>query len=130
MKRLSLLVFPILLAGCAEDPPAANSPEFIETIEQAEIPAEFQAGQVAFQENCSACHGTRGLGSAQGPPLINIIYEPSHHGDMAFFMAANRGVRAHHWNFGDMPALPQVSNEDLQQIVAYVRYLQRQVGIQ
>lgn len=129
IRSLGLLALAGLLAGCAEEAPAAGSPEFAETIQQVQIPAQFAAGEAAYQENCSACHGTRALGSDQGPPLINIIYEPSHHADISFFMAVDRGVRAHHWNFGDMPALPHVSNQEVEQIVAYIRYLQEQVGI-
>lgn len=126
---LSLLAACLLLAGCAEEAPEAGTNEFAEVIMQAEVPVEFAAGEQAFQTNCMVCHGERGLGTEQGPPLINIIYEPSHHADMSFFMAVNRGVQSHHWNFGNMPPLPNVSNEEIQQIVAYIRYLQRQVGI-
>lgn len=123
------LIALVMLAGCANDPPEAGTNEFAATIQQVQVPAEFTAGETAFNQNCAACHGERGLGTDQGPPLINMIYEPNHHGDMAFFMAASRGVQAHHWNFGNMPPLPQVSTEEMQAIVPYIRFLQRQVGI-
>jgi hypothetical protein len=60
---------------------------------------------------------------------VHKIYEPSHHGDAAFQFAAAKGVRAHHWNFGDMPKLTGVTTEDVEQIIKYVRYLQRRAGI-
>ncbi len=59
-----------------------------------------------------------------------MIYEPSHHGDMAFVMAAQRGVQAHHWRFGDMPPQEGLTEGDLKAIVAYVREMQRANGIQ
>jgi len=94
------------------------------------MPAELQQGEAKFKANCARCHGERAVGTNQGPPLVNKIYEPSHHGDAAFQMAAARGVRAHHWSFGDMPQINGVTPEDVAQITAYVRWLQRQAGIQ
>lgn len=94
------------------------------------IPKAFQQGEGKFKANCARCHGDRAVGTNQGPPLVHKIYEPSHHGDAAFQMAASRGVRAHHWNFGDMPQIAGVTPEDVTEITAYIRWLQRQAGIQ
>ncbi|MDW4497142.1 cytochrome c [Sulfitobacter sp. D35] len=88
-----------------------------------------QAGNVLYDANCAACHGPNASGSDQGPPLVHPIYEPSHHGDIAFQLAARQGVRAHHWKFGNMPAVGNVSDDDVAQITDYVRALQRANGI-
>lgn len=93
------------------------------------VPAEFLRGREIFQANCALCHGDAALGTAQGPPLVHLIYEPNHHADAAFVLAALRGVRAHHWGFGDMPPQPQVSREEVTEVVQYVRWLQRQAGV-
>lgn len=93
------------------------------------VPAEFSKGEAKFKANCARCHGERGVGTNQGPPLVHKIYEPNHHGDAAFQRAAASGVRAHHWQFGDMPRIEGVTPDDVTQIVAYVRWLQRQAGI-
>ncbi|MFM8551784.1 MAG: c-type cytochrome [Nitrospiraceae bacterium] len=93
------------------------------------VPAEFGKGETKFKANCARCHGDRGVGTTQGPPLVHKIYEPNHHGDMAFQRAAANGVRAHQWQFGDMPKIEGVSADDVEQIVKYVRWLQRQAGI-
>ncbi len=88
------------------------------------------AGMKAFDANCAACHGANAAGrEGAGPPLVHVIYEPSHHGDGSFYLAARNGVRAHHWSFGDMPAQPQVTENEVERIVAYVRALQRASGI-
>lgn len=92
-------------------------------------PAEFQSGEGKFNTLCARCHGPEGTGTKQGPPLVHKIYEPNHHGDAAFQRAAANGVRAHHWQFGDMPKIEGVKPEDVDQIVKYVRWLQRQAGI-
>ncbi|WP_447980309.1 c-type cytochrome [Candidatus Nitrospira bockiana] len=93
------------------------------------VPAEFQAGEGKFNAHCARCHGPGGTGTDHGPPLVHKIYEPSHHGDAAFHRAAAAGVRAHHWRFGDMPKIEGVTPEDVEQIIKYVRWLQRQAGI-
>jgi len=99
------------------------------TLSIPKLTEEQATGKVLFDGNCALCHGANAAGSDQGPPLVHRIYEPSHHGDMAFVLAVRQGVRAHHWRFGNMPALEGVSNEDVAQITAYVRALQRANGI-
>jgi len=64
------------------------------------------------------------------PPLVHKIYEPSHHADGSFFLAVRQGVRAHHWPFGNMPPIEDLTERDVGRIVAYVRTLQRANGIQ
>lgn len=65
-----------------------------------------------------------------GPPFINPIYKPGHHGDYAFEMAAQNGVQAHHWPFGNMPPQTGLTRADVLNIVAYVRAVQRENGIE
>lgn len=93
------------------------------------VPAEFQKGEAKFNANCARCHGERASGTTQGPPLVHKIYEPNHHGDLAFQRAVANGVRAHHWGFGDMPRIEGVTSEDVAEITKYIRWLQRQAGI-
>lgn len=87
-------------------------------------------GQALFQGNCAMCHGDLADGrQGLGPPLVHKIYEPGHHSDGSFYLAAAQGVRAHHWRFGNMPPVDTVSQDDVGKIVAYVRSLQRANGI-
>ena len=62
-----------------------------------------QEGAAMFATYCAACHGPGAAGSNKGPPLVHNLYEPNHHGDDSFLRAVRRGVRSHHWSFGDMP---------------------------
>ena len=94
-----------------------------------ELSAVATIGQKAFDANCAGCHGARGSGTDQGPPLIHDIYNPGHHADSAFYSAAKRGVGQHHWRFGNMPAQPRVSDSQMTAIIRYVRELQRANGI-
>ena len=99
------------------------------TITVPALSATARDGQKLFEANCMACHGKNAAGSEQGPPLINNIYRPNHHADQSFVLAAVRGVRAHHWQFGNMPPQPQVNETQMLKIVRYVRELQRANGI-
>lgn len=100
---------------------------------QVRLPELSQAaleGEALFRANCAACHGDIADGRlGEGPPLVHKIYEPSHHGDGSFFLAAAQGVRAHHWPFGNMPPVDTVSQDEVGKIVVYVRSLQRANGI-
>lgn len=87
-------------------------------------------GKLAFDTSCAVCHGKNAVGQdGVGPPLVHIIYEPNHHGDAAFLLAAKNGVRAHHWPFGNMPPVTNVPDDTIALIVDYVRELQRANGI-
>lgn len=96
----------------------------------AELSANAQLGKSIFETKCAECHGTNAAGqNGVAPPLVHKIYEPSHHGDEAFWIATQRGVRAHHWRFGNMPPVEGLTRGDVLMIVAYVRELQRENGI-
>lgn len=93
------------------------------------LSAQASAGKEVFDANCAQCHGANGAGSNTGPPLVHDIYNPGHHGDRAFYLAARQGVRRHHWGFGDMPPQPEVGQSEMSTIVRYVRELQAANGI-
>ena len=130
------LLFSIAGAACGAGPESQSSPPPTDEIQvvlrgiAATSPPELAQGKTLFEQNCSVCHGPAGDGTAQGPPLVHIVYEPNHHADAAFILAARNGVRAHHWRFGDMAPVPGVTDEMVLEIVGYIRWLQRQVGIE
>jgi mono/diheme cytochrome c family protein len=103
--------------------------EVLARIQLPPTPTEHRDGESLFDANCASCHGESARGTDQGPPLLHIIYEPSHHGDASFALATQRGVVAHHWQFGNMPPQPQVDSAALRRIIGYVRWAQREVGI-
>jgi cytochrome c len=118
-----LLGLGLLVACDSSEPPKP-------TTVTSTVPAEFQTGETTFNANCASCHGKQAVGTDHGPPLVHKVYEPNHHGDQAFQRAAAMGVQAHHWQFGNMPKVPAVTPQDVDQVTKYVRWLQRQAGIQ
>lgn len=93
-------------------------------------PELVAAGEPLYQASCASCHGTDLRGTDKGPSHLSVVYEPNHHGDVAFILAAQNGVRGHHWPFGDMAPIPGLSDEDLAAVVAYVRENQRISGFE
>ncbi|QOL82806.1 c-type cytochrome [Pseudooceanicola spongiae] len=111
------------------DSPVQGEPLVAITL-PADLSPEAKMGQRAFDATCAECHGQNATGKMGfGPPLVHKIYEPNHHADIAFQMAVQNGVRAHHWQFGDMPAQSGLTRSDVGNIIAYVRQLQRVNGI-
>lgn len=102
------------------------APNEVITVEPSEAAI---AGEKLFIANCSMCHGDRAGGTNQGPPLVHQIYEPGHHSNASFVVAVARGVRAHHWDFGNMPAVPSLEIDEIHQVICYVRELQLANGI-
>ncbi|HXK53323.1 MAG TPA: cytochrome c [Hyphomicrobiales bacterium] len=94
-----------------------------------QLAGEALAGATLFTRYCASCHGAVAGGTDKGPPLIHRIYEPNHHADFSFVMAARQGVRAHHWKFGNMPPVEGIHDEDVIKIIAFVRAVQKENGI-
>ncbi len=112
-----------LLAACGTTPESAPEPTAV---------VDLGRGQQLFENNCAACHGQLAEGTENGPPFLHQVYEPNHHGDEAFQRAAANGVQPHHWDFGAMPPIGAqngLTRDDVAEIVAYVRSLQREAGI-
>jgi cytochrome c len=126
IKKLSL-VFLFLLSAC-DGGPDTRDPNPLHLPPQGFVGDSIKGREIYFKK-CQVCHGNKGLGTNQGPPLVNKIYNPRHHADLAFNLAVKNGVRSHHWKFGDMKPLANVSPEEVSHIVAYVRERQRKAGV-
>jgi mono/diheme cytochrome c family protein len=123
-RRVRTALASLALAACGDrktEPPRAFEP--------GPVPADLALGEESFNQNCAGCHGSRALGSELGPPLVHIIYEPNHHSDESFRRAVALGVVPHHWSFGPMPAQPELSSGQIEEIIRYVRWLQARAGI-
>ncbi len=113
----------LLVIGCGsdedstDDASGAGSPEIAQ-------------GEELFQANCASCHGSDLRGTGQGPSLLSVVYEPSHHGDEAFRSAIANGAVQHHWDFGDMPPVPGLSGSEVDSIIAFVRDVQEREGLE
>lgn len=83
------------------------------------------AGLRLFQEKCSGCHGTHGVGSSRGPALIDKSYFRASFSKQAFHYAVKHGVRQQKWSFGDMPAFPNLKFNQIERLERYLREVQK-----
>ncbi len=118
----------LLLGRETTSPPSAALAHQVNVIVPT-LTGQAAAGERVFERACVACHGSNAAGGPGGPPLVHRIYEPGHHADGAFVLAVRNGVRQHHWKFGSMPPVADVSPAETASIIAYVRTLQRANGI-
>src|SRR5690349_14418489 len=101
-NRRTIVLFLILLSisACSG---SKTEPVNSQAVSSSAVPAEYAKGEAGFNKYCAPCHGLKAAGTDHGPTFISQIYQPNHHGDAAFRLAPMNGVRAHHWQFGDMP---------------------------
>ncbi len=129
MRSTALAALLAGLTACGPGDAGAPSPEVAALVSALVTPAEHRDGEALYNANCSRCHGPRALGNELGPALVHPVYRTRHHGDAAFALAVTAGVRAHHFRFGDMPAIPGVTPAMAGEITAWVRWLQGEAGI-
>ncbi len=122
MVRRALVGVLVLFASCSEGGVATQSAEPSASVEK------LSAGADAYRHFCAECHGEDLRGTDQGPSFLSVVYEPNHHADAAFLLAAQRGVPQHHWNFGDMPPVEGIEPEQIEAITAHVRQVQSELG--
>jgi len=123
---IGFLAYSQQLAGDGVDQGASMVEVIVPDLGSAE-----RGGEAAFNKFCAECHG-RNAGGREGfgPPLVHEIYRSDHHADISFLYAPIVGVKAHHWDFGNMPSIPGISDQETALVLKYVRTLQAANGIE
>lgn len=117
----SLAVF---LAGCGGEPPTTATQETLATL------APDADGATIYQARCASCHGEDLRGTDKGPSQLSIVYEPNHHGDDSYRSAITNGAPQHHWGFGNMPAVEDISEDQIERVIVYIRTQQQALGFE
>jgi len=113
-----------LLSACASDDPIAALPE-----SPAPLAAEAD-GATIYQARCASCHGEDLRGTDKGPSQLSIVYEPNHHGDDSYRSAIRNGAPQHHWRYGNMPAVEDITDDQIEQVITYIRTQQQELGFE
>lgn len=96
---------------------------------QSDAPGGVRGAEL-YQANCASCHGEDLRGTAKGPSHLSVVYEPNHHSDDSFRSAVANGAPAHHWSFGDMPPVAGLTSAEVDAIIAFVRQVQEEQGLE
>jgi mono/diheme cytochrome c family protein len=88
------------------------------------------AGADVYADSCAVCHGSDLRGTSRGPSHLSEVYEPGHHPDESFRAAIANGSRQHHWNFGDMPPVAGLDDDEVDAVIAYIREVQQREGFE
>ena len=109
-----------MFAGCSSgEAPSTEAP-----------PAETNGGAELYELYCAECHGSDLRGTDTGPSHLSIIYEPGHHSDESFRSAILNGARQHHFQFGDMPAVENITAQEVELVIEFVRNEQVRLGFE
>ncbi len=124
-----LAVVAIVAFGGNSSPrdPMTGQSEFDIPVQDSALVAE---GEALYRTGCAACHGSDLRGTEIGPSQLSVVYQPGHHSDESYMNAMFNGVPAHHWKFGNMPPISNLTQDDAERIIAYVRENQRIEGFE
>lgn len=120
----ALLALVIALASCSDADESGDAGE------AGSAAGDTAAGADVYADSCAACHGTDLRGTSRGPSHLSEVYEPGHHPDESFRAAIANGSRQHHWNFGDMPPVAGLDDDEVDAVIAYVRDVQQREGLE
>ena len=82
------------------------------------------SGVYLYDNNCATCHGLKGIGTSQGPSLIESMYFINNFSNKDFLKVFESGSAQKNWEFGPMPPQFQVSKKEAKIILNYVRSFQ------
>lgn len=113
------VVFAFVIVACAGD----DGP----VVERVPLATDAD-GATIYQARCASCHGEDLGGTDKGPSQLSIVYEPNHHGDASYRSAIRNGVPQHHWDFGSMPAVEDITDSQIESVIGYIRTEQERIG--
>jgi mono/diheme cytochrome c family protein len=83
-----------------------------------------QLGENVYNYRCRSCHGPLGLGAVGGPPLATGEFAESIYPDTQMAQAILSGAPQKNYDYGRMPAQPDISDQDLRATIAFLREIQ------
>lgn len=88
----------------------------------------ISAGNILYQQDCAACHGAAGQGN--GPAAVALATKPRDHTNGAYMdKLSNRHLYnvikmgGGMYGYPAMPAQPQLKDDEIANLIAYVRTL-------
>ncbi len=91
-------------------------------------PGDATAGKQVYGDYCAACHGRDFEGSVQGPSHLDAHFEPATTTDQDYRNAIHDGVEESTYDFGNMPAIRSLDDQQVADVIAYIRSVQEERG--
>jgi mono/diheme cytochrome c family protein len=118
---LTLTATTILGVGCGQsDSDATASPA-------GEV--DLVAGEQTYMDFCGSCHGRDFEGSSQGPSQLDAVFAPEVMSDDDYRAAIGDGAPEKYYDTGPMPAIGSLDDQETQNVIAYVRQVQEDRGM-
>jgi len=96
-----------------------------------ELTVSGKLGRIIVNEQCAECHGEDATGNSRnGPPLMHPMYREEIFPDFHFRRVLKEGRPSRAWQFGPMPAQPQLSDEDITNVIAFIREVHDATGVE
>ena len=112
LRSALLLSSLLLIASCSPKP-------------NIEVPQAYKAGQKHFHRVCANCHGPDALGKmTKAPKLIDVDYIEENYSDDEIRDAAKEGTDKM------PPQKANVNDEEISEIIKYLRYSQKTAGLE
>ncbi|MCO5317390.1 MAG: cytochrome c [Microthrixaceae bacterium] len=110
----------LLAAGCGD----GGTEDSAGTAE----PGDPAAGQQLYADYCGACHGRDFEGSIQGPSHLDEHFAPGTTSDEDYRRAIRNGTDGSAFDFGRMPAITSLDDQQVEDVIAYIRSVQEERG--
>lgn len=120
------LALAVTLAACGEHDAATGASASGDSVP---VAGGGGRGAEVYASSCASCHGAGLEGTEKGPSQLSIVYEPNHHPDSAYESAIRNGAPQHHWDFGDMPPVEGLSDDDIDVVISFIRAEQERRGL-
>lgn len=86
-------------------------------------------GGAIYGANCAACHGAALEGTDLGPSLLDPMYASGQLSDDRFRSAVRNGVEETRWEFGPMPAMGGLGDDQIDELLGFVRASQEATSV-
>ena len=114
-KILLMTIFGLLgqiLMGCAIEPKKT-------------VPEKYRIGQINFHRVCAQCHGADAMGGGRAPTFLQKKFNPKNFPNGRIVRAILNGSDS-----GSMPSQKnKVIDDEIREILKYIRHSQREAGI-
>ena len=91
--------------------------------------AMMEQGRTAFARHCASCHGRMAKGTSHGPGLLGKAFGASVMPDEAIRSAVLSGAPTENAAYCPMGASPKIAPGELDEIIGFLRELQRLRGM-